>query len=168
MRVKIDEHWCILSLSLSALPLLTVVAKYAEVAFFELFKGVLEQHGKVVDALRAVLCQANEEVLEDDRVLILSDLAAQLLSLNRRCEEHWLSAKRFKKGPKLFHILRIEAGEEMGYQILDESMKLNLEDGIRLILLEVQNLLASLVEHHRGYARVVLHKKGQLLESVLV
>ena len=165
MRVEIDEHWCILS---SALSLLTGVAKRAEEAFFELLEGILEERRQVVDALRAVLCQANEEVLEDDRVLILRDLAAQLFSLNRRCEEHWLSAKRFKKGPKLFHILRIEAGEEVGYQILDESVKLNLEDGICLILLKVQNLFASLVEHHRGYARVVLHKKSQLFESVLV
>ena len=56
----------------------------------------------------------------------------------------------------------------MRHQILDESVKLNLEDGICLVFLKVQNLLTCLIEHHRGDARVVLHKKGQVFESILI
>ena len=133
LRVKRDEHRCILS----ALSLLAVVAKCAEEAILEFFERVLEQHGQVINALRAVLCQANKEILEDDRILILSDLAAQLFSLNCCSEKNGLGTERFQKFTKLFHILLIETGEEMRHQILDESVKLNLEDGVRLVFLKV-------------------------------
>ena len=133
LRVKRDEHRCILS----ALSLLAVVTKCAEEAILEFFEGILEQHGQVINALRAVLCQANKEILEDDCILILSDLAAQLFSLNCCCEEYGLGTERFQKFTKLFHILLIETGEEMRHQILDESVKLNLEDGVRLVFLKV-------------------------------
>ena len=56
----------------------------------------------------------------------------------------------------------------MRHQILDESVKLNFEDGICLSLLKMQNLFASLIEHHSGYARVILHKQCQVLKGFLV
>ena len=94
----------------------------AEVMTFEVFERFAEQGRKVVQALRATFRQPDKHVFEHHLILVLGDLASQLLCLDSCCQENRLRTELPHHRLKVSLTRRIESTEEVGDHVLDEPV----------------------------------------------